>query len=151
EAHPRGIPIIPDSVANHTHREARLYELHPEWFFDYAPCDGRWDVGRIDCWFTTDMPDIDYAANPEAVRTVVDHALWMIQECNFDGFRADALKHMDDTFVRALKAAIVEEIETTVRDHSKALEPTTFYMVGESLGGWARYHVREDMVQGQVD
>jgi len=26
-----------------------------------------------------------------------------------------------------------------------------FYMVGESLGGWARYHVREDMVQGQVD
>ena len=24
-------------------------------------------------------------------------------------------------------------------------------MVGESLGGWARYHVRPDMVQGQVD
>lgn len=151
EAHARGIRIIPDFVANHTHREARLYEQHPEWFFDYAPCDGRWDVGRIDCWFTTDMPDIDYASNPEAVQTVVDHALWMIQEFNFDGFRADALKHMDDTFVRALKDAIVDEIETTVRDHSKALEPTAFYMVGESLGGWARYHVREDMVQGQVD
>jgi hypothetical protein len=42
------------------------------------------------------------------------------------------------------------------RDHGArslhvALEPTVFYMVGESLGGWARYHVRADMVQGQVD
>src|SRR5690606_15603268 len=82
---------------------------------------------------------------------VVDHALWLVQEFNFDGFRADALKHMDDVFVRALKTAIVEEIETTVDDHTLSIEPTIFYMVGESLGGWARYHVRADMVQGQVD
>ena len=97
------------------------------------------------------MPDFDYGANPAAVTAVVDHALWLVQEFNFDGFRADALKHMDDVMVRAVKTAVVEEIETTVDDHSLSLEPTIFYMVGESLGGWARYHVREDMVQGQVD
>jgi glycosidase len=77
--------------------------------------------------------------------------LWLIQEFNFDGFRADALKHMDDQFVRDLKAAVVAEIETTVDDHALSEEAAIFYMVGESLGGWARYHVREDMVQGQVD
>ncbi|MCX5743646.1 MAG: alpha-amylase family glycosyl hydrolase [Proteobacteria bacterium] len=66
----------------------------------------------------------------------------MIQEFDFDGFRADALKHMDDSFVRALRAAVAEEIETT---------GLSFYMIGESLGGWARYHVRPDMVEGQVD
>lgn len=151
EAHKRGIRIIPDFVTNHTHREARLFQQHPGWFFQYQACHNNWDYGRINCWFTSDMPDIDYGGNPDVVGKVVDHALWMIQEFNFDGFRADALKHMDDAFVRALKAAIVEEIETTVADHTKALEPTVFYMVGESLGGWARYHVRPDMVQGQVD
>ena len=151
EAHARGIRIIPDFVTNHTHREAKLYAEHPEWFFSYQPCHNRWDEGRVDCWFTYDMPDVNYGGNTAVVDKVVDHALWMIQEFNFDGFRADALKHMDDAFVRALKAAVVEEIETTVTDHDKALEPTVFYMVGESLGGWARYHVRRDMVQGQVD
>ncbi len=151
EAHRRGIRVMPDFVANHVQREAAIYARHPEWFFEYNPCHDRWEVARIGCWFTADMPDFDYGANPEAVRAVVDHALWLIQEFNFDAFRADALKHMDDVFIRALKAAIVAEIETTVDDHSRALEPSVFYMVGESLGGWARYHVREDMVQGQVD
>jgi hypothetical protein len=58
---------------------------------------------------------------------------------------------MDDSFVRALKAAVVAEVETTVTDHSMTNEPGIFYIVGESLGGWARYHVRADMIQGQVD
>jgi glycosidase len=151
EAHSRGIRIIPDFVTNHVQREARLFEQHPEWFFNYSPCDNRWDEARLDCWFTTDMPDLDYGGHQDAITKVVDHALWMIQEFNFDGFRADALKHMDDQFVRALKQAVIAEIETTVNDHSFALEPTVFYMVGESLGGWARYHTRADMVQGQVD
>jgi glycosidase len=151
EAHARGIRVVPDFVANHVQKEARLYQDHPEWFFPYNECDGRWDIARIGCWFTTDMPDFDYGARPEAVRSVVDHALWMIQEFNFDGFRADALKHMDDALVRALKTAVINEIETTVIDHTRSDEAEIFYMVGESLGGWARYHVRADMVQGQVD
>lgn len=151
KAHARGIRVIPDFVANHVQSEARIYTDHPEWFFGYNPCDNNWDAHRIDCWFTTQMPDFDYGGNLAAVQAVVDHALWMVQEFNFDGFRADALKHMDDVFVRALKTAVVEEIETTVNDHTLSNEATIFYMVGESLGGWARYHVRVDMVQGQVD
>lgn len=151
KAHARGIRVIPDFVANHVHKEAKLYADHPEWFFPYNPCDGNWDAHRVDCWFTTDMPDFDYGGNPAAIEAVVDHAIWMIQEFNFDGYRADALKHMDDAFVRALKTAVVERVETTVENHDLTEEPTIFYMVGESLGGWARYHVRADMVQGQVD
>jgi len=151
EAHLRGLRVIPDFVANHVQREAPLYRDHPGWFFPYNECDNRWDIARIGCWFTTDMPDFDYGGSPDAVRAVVDHALWMIQEFDLDGFRADALKHMDDVFVRELKRAIVAEIETTVTRHELSVEPTIFYLVGESLGGWARYHVRPDMVQGQVD
>ncbi len=150
EAHARGIRIIPDFVANHVQREAPMFRQQVGWYFPYNACDNRWDearIARIGCWFTTDMPDFDYGANPAAVDQVVDHALWMIQEFDLDGFRADALKHMDDSFVRALKRAVVAEIETTVLDHERTVEPTIFYMVGESLGGWARYpryHVRPD-------
>ncbi|MEM6995861.1 MAG: alpha-amylase family glycosyl hydrolase, partial [Myxococcota bacterium] len=151
EAHARGIRVIPDFVANHVQIEAQMYQDQPGWFFDYNPCDNNWDEHRIDCWFTTDMPDFDFGGNPAATQAVVDHALWLIQEYNFDGFRADALKHMDDAMVLALKAAVVAEIETTVTDHDTSDEATIFYMVGESLGGWARYHVRADMVHGQVD
>lgn len=151
EAHKRGMRVITDFVANHVHKEGHLYQMHPDWFSPYSPCDGHWDDNRVNCWFTTDMPDFDYGNHPDAIQAVVDHALWQIQELDIDGFRADALKHMDDRFVRALKAAVVKEIETTVVDHTLPDEPTVFYIVGESLGGWARYHVREDMVQGQVD
>ena len=150
-AHEHGIRVLPDFVANHVQIEANIYQTHPEWFFDYNACAGNWDAHRIDCWFTTDMPDFDYGGNPEAIEAVVDHAIWMVHEFNFDGFRADALKHMDDSFVRALRTAVSTRIETTVSDHGRPFEPASFYMVGESLGGWARYHVREDMVQGQVD
>ncbi|MEZ4364892.1 MAG: alpha-amylase family glycosyl hydrolase [Kofleriaceae bacterium] len=150
-AHARGIRVIPDFVTNHVQLEAALYAREPGWFFGYNPCDGNWDEHRIDCWFTTAMPDFDYGGNPAAVQAVVDHALWLIQEFDFDGFRVDALKHMDDAFVRALRAAVIAEIETTVTRHDRPDEASVFYMVGESLGGWARYHVRPDMVQGQVD
>jgi|GEM_PF-1446088 len=150
KAHRRGIRVIPDFVANHVQSEANIFDQHPDWFYAYVPCHNNWDPFRINCWFTADMPDFDYN-NPAARQAVIDHAMWLVEEFNFDGFRADALKHMDDIMVTALKEAVIDQLETTVDDHSITVEPTIFYMVGESLGGWARYHVRADMVQGQVD
>ncbi len=151
EAHKRGIRIIPDFVANHVHVEANLYAENPHWFYDYVPCHDNWESHRIDCWFTEYMPDFNFKDNPDARKAMIDHALWMIMEFNFDGFRADALKHMDDIFVMELKSAVIRNIETTVENHDLPDEAEIFYMVGESLGGWARYHTRADMVQGQVN
>jgi glycosidase len=149
-AHRSGIRVIPDFVANHVQSEANIFDQHPDWFYSYVPCHNNWDAFRIECWFTADMPDFNYNV-PAAREAVVEHAMWLVQEFNFDGFRADALKHMDDVMVTDIKSAVIERLETTVDDHNATIEPTIFYMVGESLGGWARYHVREDMVQGQVD
>jgi len=150
KAHARGIRVIPDFVANHVQIEAKIYQDHPDWFHPYTACHNNWDAHRVDCWFTSTTPDFNYS-NADARKAVVDHAVWLIEEFNFDGFRADALKHMHDEFVFDLKAAVKEQIETTVDNHDLSEEPTIFYMVGESLGGWTRYHVRADMVQGQVD
>lgn len=151
KAHKKGIRVIPDFVANHVHIESNLYKKNKSWFYNYVKCDGNWDSHRIDCWFTEYMPDFNYGDNPAARKAMIEHAVWLIQEFNFDGFRADALKHMDDIFVKELKIAVKSKIETTVENHDLPDEAEVFYMVGESLGGWARYHTRADMVQGQVN
>lgn len=152
EAHKQGIRVVPDFAANHVYIDAPLYQQHKNdaWFYNYNPCDGNWDSHRIDCWFTPYMPDFNYN-NAEARKTVIAHAIWLIQNFNLDGFRADALKHMDDIFTIELRSAIKAKIETTVENHDLPDEAEVFYMVGESLGGWARYHTRASMVQGQVN
>lgn len=151
EAHKKGIRVIPDFVANHVHIDSNLYQENQSWFYPYIKCDGNWDSHRIDCWFTEYMPDFNYEGNPAARKAMINHAVWLIEEYNLDGFRADALKHMDDIFVKELKSAVISKIETTVADHASPDQAEVFYMVGESLGGWARYHTRADMVQGQVN
>ena len=152
KAHKKGIRVIPDFAANHVYIDAPLYQQHKNdgWFYSYNPCSGNWDSHRIDCWFTPYMPDFNYN-NAEARKTVIAHAIWLIQNFNLDGFRADALKHMDDIFTIELRSAVKNKIETTVENHDMPDEAEIFYMVGESLGGWARYHTRASMVQGQVN
>ena len=155
KAHKKGIRIIPDFVVNHVYIEAELYKRHKNdgWFYPQNSCaDQNWADNVIkSCWFTPYMPDFNYN-NADARKEVIKHALWLIENFNLDGFRADALKHIDDIFVTDLRTAVKENIETTVTNHDMPDEAEVFYMVGESLGGdWARYHTRPDMVQGQVN
>ena len=106
-AHVKGIRIIVDFVANHVHTDAPLYQSHKNdqdpWF--------HWDNGNIgqgyvcgwekpiECWFAEYLPDFDYR-NSDVMDRVMDHAIWLIQETNIDGFRLDAVKHMILTFRR---------------------------------------------------
>ena len=155
KAHKKGIRVVPDFVVNHVYIEAELYKQHKNdgWFYPQNSCaDQGWADNVIkNCWFTPYMPDFNYN-NADARKAVIAHALWLIQNFNLDGFRADALKHIDDIFVKELRSEIKTKIETTVSNHDMPDEAEVFYMVGESLGGdWARYHTRADMVQGQVN
>ncbi len=155
KAHKKGIRVIPDFVVNHVYIDAPLYQQHKNdgWFYSENSCaDQGWADHVIkNCWFTPYMPDFNYN-NAEARKAVINHALWLIENFNLDGFRADALKHIDDIFVKELRQAIKAKIETTVENHDLPDEAEIFYMVGESLGGeWPRYHTRPDMVQGQVN
>jgi hypothetical protein len=97
EAHTRGIRIIPDFVANHVQREAPMFQEQVGYFFPYNACDNRWDdrAHRLLVHHRHAGLRLRRATRPPCDQ-VVDHALWMIQEFDLDGFRADALKHMDD-------------------------------------------------------
>lgn len=156
-AHVKGIRIIVDFVANHVHTDAPLYQSHKNdqdpWF--------HWDNGNIgqgyvcgwekpiECWFAEYLPDFDYR-NSDVMDRVMDHAIWLIQETNIDGFRLDAVKHMILDFSSTLRARIDEEVDTH--------DDIRFYMVGETFTGEGdgekqtiKDYVSPKLLDGQFD
>ena len=130
--HKRGIRVLVDFAANHVHTDSPIYNnsKYDSWFNDkgsYRLCDdnNNWDNYSEKCWFSQDLPDINYD-NPEARKAMVDHAIWLIKTTNVDGFRVDAVKHMNIQFIKDLRAAT---------DKLFANTGIMFYMVGETFTG----------------
>lgn len=156
-AHARGIRVIVDFVANHVHTDAPLYTEHRNdaepWFNWNGGTVGQgyvcgWDR-PIECWFAEYLPDFDYR-NGAVMDRVMDHAIWLIQETNIDGFRLDAVKHMILDFSSTLRARIDEDIDTW--------PGIRFYMVGETFTGEGdgekqtiRAYVSPALLDGQFD
>ena len=90
------------------------------------------------------MPDINYDV-AEARQTMVDHAIWLIKETNIDGFRVDAVKHMNDQFIKDLRAAIENLFANT---------GITLYTVGETFTGdinLLNKYIGDDLLHAQFD
>lgn len=151
EAHKRGIRVVADFVANHVHTDALLWQNHvDEWFHrDGDNANGGYTCGwdrPVECWFTEYLPDFEYK-NIYLMNFVLDHAIWMAQEFDLDGFRLDAVKHMVTEFSSTLRARVQEEIATT---------GIQFYMVGETFVGEDGYgdieaYLGADKLDGQFD
>ncbi|MGZ6780460.1 MAG: alpha-amylase family glycosyl hydrolase, partial [Mycobacterium sp.] len=150
-AHAHGIRVLVDLVVNHvfsdanppkgqTGQTAPLYVSHQSdaaWFnlpYDYGSndCghDNLWDAptsqkwNRTNCWFNPFLPDFN-TTSPTVDDIVVNHAVWLMEEFNLDGFRVDATKQVASNICVDLRAKISTAISTKL----------PFYMVGEALGG----------------
>ena len=80
---------------------------------DDCVCGGGcgWDgaEGRR-CWFRDYLPDFNF--NEEAARNFsVDNAIQWILDTGVDGYRLDAVKHIEDSWILDLRARVTEEIE----------------------------------------
>ena len=152
-AHERQIRVLVDLVANHLHDSNPLVGQHPDdgWFNGYYQCG--FDEAPLTCWFESYLPDLNYEVD-DAVEAMTDMALWWIREADLDGFRIDAVKHMQDNFVRTLRHKIGRSVETT--------PGSVFWMVGETFaGGWGggtgpnetsiKKYINPDMLHGQFD
>ncbi|HSA33442.1 MAG TPA: alpha-amylase family glycosyl hydrolase [bacterium] len=154
KAHAKGIRVLVDLVANHVHTDSPLWTAHKnDGWFNMAP-SGKpansnggytcgWDLPE-DCWFTDYLPDLNYD-EPAVMDAVMDHAAWLVQAYDLDGFRLDAVKHMPMAF------------STTIRTRVTAAAGLTgipFYMVGETFDGdrgLIAAYVGHDRLDGQFD
>jgi glycosidase len=81
-AHDNGMHLIIDWVANHTARDSKWFEEHPDWFV-YAE-DGS-ALGPFD-W--TDVSQLDYTKTEMRDEMIRSMKFW-IEEADIDGFRCD--------------------------------------------------------------
>lgn len=135
-AHAKNIRVILDYAMNHLHNSSAIYAAHPDWFWpndngsggncicgDGCPWDGP---TGLKCWFTGYLPDFNFT-NAAARQYSVDNALWWINQTGIDGFRLDAIKHVEMQWLLDLRSRVSAEVESKTGQH--------FYMVGETYTG----------------
>lgn len=135
-AHGAGIKVILDYAMNHVHSSSPLYLEHPEWFwpqtFNGQSClcgsDAcGWDSSQAKrCWFADYLPDFNFMMD-DARKFSVDNAISWVKGTGADGFRLDAVKHIENAWITDLRARVRAEIEPVTREH--------FFMVGETFTG----------------
>jgi glycosidase len=131
-AHSHGIRVIVDTVLNHVHKEHPFYQMHASdgWFNGDGSCvcggaNCDWTTHALDCWFTNYLPDLNYQ-NFDAMKAMIDDALFWAIEVDVDGFRVDAVKHFYHAATRRLRSKLHDELE-----HAGSL----YYLVGETFDG----------------
>jgi len=169
-AHQHGIRVLTDLVVNHIFADPTppsgqkpqlgpLFNTHQAdlaWFnIPYQSgtndCgnENLWDTAtsqiwnRADCWFDTYLPDLN-STNPSVDDAIANHAVWLMEQFNLDGFRVDAVKQVTNDLCVAMRSKINAAVSTNL----------PFYMVGEALGDVVANVmdcVGDDKLNGSVD
>jgi glycosidase len=131
-AHQKGIRVVMDYVMNHVHSSSPTYKSNASWFWSLnynnktcvcgQGCSWDADPDRLRCWFMDYLPDFNFS-NSAARQYSVQNAIKWIKDSGVDGYRLDAVKHIDMQWL------------TDLRKQVKALTPGAqpFYMVGETF------------------
>jgi len=153
-AHKQKIKVLLDYAMNHVHVSSPVYQQHKDWFWPNQNNGGNcvcgegcnWDADAERCWFRDYLPDFNFGIK-EARDFSVNNAIQWINDTGIDGFRLDAIKHINDQWVKDLRARVKAEIEPKTGEH--------FYMVGETFTGdkptIKKYVDPAAMLDGQFD
>ncbi len=134
-AHMKGMKVLFDYAMVHVHDSSGIYAAHNDWFWPNSKngspdciCGGSscsWDADYQRCWFTDYLPHWNYT-NSAARDYSVNQAVEWVKQTGVDGFRADAIKHVDISWLTQLRAKITSDVI------SKQTPQQRFYMVGET-------------------
>jgi len=135
EAQARGIRVLLDFVANHTHEDHPFFREHRDWFGTLDLPDRRknlrlWDEQRLTTWFEPYLPSFDFG-NDAALEAMTDNAVWWIETSGADGFRHDAVKHIPNRFWRTLTRKL-----RAVDAKRVARGEAPLYQIGETFGSY---------------
>ena len=160
-AHAKGIKVIMDYPMNHLHQDSPHFKAHPEWFWDYqfngqdCKCGSEaagcgWESAQKErCWFDPFLPDFNYG-NAAALSFSLDNLVSWAKDVGgdgsgvgFDGFRMDAVKHIDMAWVTSMRQRLDSEF------------PGRFiWTVGETFTGskgLIKAYIGADKLHGQFD
>jgi len=114
EAHKRGIRVLVDLINNQVHDKHEYYTKNPSWFRKGCVCgidaNCGWSQKPFECLFDKYLPDINWRI-PAAEKQFIDDALHWITEYDLDGFRVDAVKHVEPNSVYNLRAKLAQRFE----------------------------------------
>ncbi len=137
DAHAAGLKVILDYAMNHVHKDSPTYAAHMnDGWFNPLMVNGQacvcgtatcpWDSAAKTCWFRDYLPDFNFA-NAQARAFSVDNAMSWIKTYGVDGFRLDAVKHIETQWLLDLRTRLLAEVETPRMQH--------VYLVGETFTG----------------
>ncbi len=150
-AHQHGIRVLTDLVVNHVFADSSppsgqkaqiaplsfAHQADLAWFnipyssgINDCGSENLWDTSttqtwnRADCWFDPYLPDLN-STNPSVDDELSEHAVWLMEQFNLDGFRVDAVKQVTNNLCVDMRSKLSAALSTKL----------PFYMVGEALGG----------------
>lgn len=156
KAHAKGIKVLLDYAMNHVHSANALVTEHPDWFWplDYngkyctcgGGCDWNDEYEQKRCWFTDYLPDWNFQ-NEQARAYSVNNAVDWIKKTGIDGYRLDAVKHIETVWIEDLRKRVNTEVDSLTGER--------FYMVGETFESGNRdilaKYVAPHLLDGQFD
>lgn len=114
EAHRRGIRVLLDLINNQVHEQHEYFRANPEWFRTGCVCGidpgCGWSERPLECLFAPYLPDIDWTRRG-AEEQFIDDAVFWISEFGVDGYRIDAVKHVETHSIFNLRARIAQRFE----------------------------------------
>jgi len=130
EAHKRGMRVLLDLINNQVHDDHEYVNAHPDWFRKVCQCGDDangcgWSVRPFECLFQFYLPDINWT-NPEAEKQFIADAVSWIVNFDLDGFRVDAVKHVEANSVYNMRAELTRRFEQG---------GARIFMVGETAVG----------------
>jgi glycosidase len=135
-AHAAKLKVIFDYAMHHVHVSAPVYTQNPSWFwpnnYNGQSCvcgsgNCPWDGPTATlCWFADYLPTFNFTS-AQARQFSVQNALFWVQQTGADGFRLDAVKQIDSSWIVDMRTAAGAMIEPMSMKH--------FYMVGETFTG----------------
>jgi glycosidase len=139
-AHAKNLKVLFDYAMVHVVNTSPVYTAHNDWFYPNSNNGGdcicgqncSWDADANRCWFTDYLPHWNYT-NQAARDFSVNQAVQLAVATGVDGFRLDAIKHVDDAF-KGHPTGWLTELRSSIASQvtAKQTPPQRFYMVGET-------------------
>ncbi|MGZ3448927.1 MAG: alpha-amylase family glycosyl hydrolase [Polyangiales bacterium] len=128
-AHAKKMKVLFDYAMVHVHQSAQVYKDNPSWFWPTGCVCGSgacpWETTADRCWFTDYLPHWNYTVSAARDYSVGAAVQW-VKDTGIDGFRLDAIKHVDGSWLTQLRSRIQSEVV------AKETPAQRFYMVGET-------------------